>query len=74
MEAGHARRNLALHLDSARLQPKIGDRRNQRDHSEPLYFPEGFDGRERGGCRGVVRKLLDAGAECQFQNFIYTPS
>ncbi len=41
IEARQPRRELALHLDAARLKPEIGDSRNQRDHSDPPNFPMG---------------------------------
>ena len=41
MEPRHAGRDLALHLDAPRLQPKIGDRLHQRDQAQlPRNCPE----------------------------------
>ena len=35
-EGGHARCDLALHLDAPRFEPEIGDGRNDRDHFAPI--------------------------------------
>ena len=57
IETRHPRRDLALHLDGARLQPQIGNRPNQCDHKNPSRI-EGLVAI----CAGQVERGLPPGS------------